>query len=91
MIDRAVFILSALLLVGVYRTQNKALFIYAVITLLVPALAGTFMSQTRMVLAVFPIFMYLGVLLMRSELVAIPMFALQVLFYLLHTGGYWVA
>lgn len=91
MIDRAVFILSALLLVGVYRTQNKALFIYAVITLLVPALAGTFMSQTRMVLAVFPIFMYLGVQLKRSELVAIPMFALQVLFYLLHTGGYWVA
>ena len=27
----------------------------------------------------------------KTEYLAVPMFALQVLFYLLHTGGYWVA
>lgn len=91
MIDRAAFLLCAPILVGIYRTQHKALFVYAAITLLVPAFAGTFMSYTRFLLAVFPLFIYIGTRFKRAEWVAIPMFVLQVLFYLLHTGGYWVA
>lgn len=92
MIDRAAFLLCLPLLVGVYRTQHKALFAYAALTMLVPALTGFFMSYTRFLLVVFPLFMYLGSRFPRSEYyLAGPMFALQVLFYLLHTGGYWVA
>jgi Mannosyltransferase (PIG-V) len=91
MIDRAAFILCAPLLVGVYRTQNKALFAYAALTLLIPAFAGTFMSYTRVLMVVFPLSIYLGTRAIRTEYLAIPMFAVQVLFYLLHTGGYWVA
>jgi hypothetical protein len=90
-IDRAAFVICLPLLVGVYRTQNMALFAYAALTMLVPALAGTFMSYTRMLLVVFPLCMYLGVRVPRFEYLAIPMFALQVLLYLMHTGGYWVA
>jgi Mannosyltransferase (PIG-V) len=90
-IDRSAFILCAPFLIGIYRTQNKALFAYAAANLLVPALAGSFMSYTRFLLAVFPLFIYVGTRFKRPEFAAIPMFALQVLFYLLHTGGYWFA
>lgn len=90
-IDRAAFVLCAPILIGVYRTQNRALFVYAALTLLVPAMSGTFMSYTRSLLVVFPLFIYLGARVRRPEYLAVPMFALQVLLYLLHTGGYWVA
>jgi hypothetical protein len=92
MIDRAAFLLCLPTLIGVYRTQPVALFVYAALTMLVPALAGSFMSYTRFLLVVFPMFLYLGVRLPRAEYyLAAPMFALQILLYLLHTGGYWVA
>jgi hypothetical protein len=85
------FVVALPLLIGVWRTQNRALAAYAIVTLLVPALAGTFMSYTRHLLLVFPLFMYLGSKVPRAELLAIPMFALQILFVLMHTGWYWVA
>jgi len=91
LIDRAAFLLAAPLLIGIYRTQSRALFTYAALTLLIPAFAGNFMSYTRVLLVVFPMFLYLGTFVRRFELVAVPMFALQVLLYLLHTNGYWVA
>lgn len=91
-IDRAAFLLCLPMLVGVYRTQNRAIFAYAVVAMLVPAMAGTFMSYTRILLVVFPLFMYLGMRFPKSEYyLAPPMFALQILFYVMHTGGYWVA
>jgi hypothetical protein len=49
------------------------------------------MSYSRHLLMVFPLFMYMGAALPRAELIAIPMFAVQILFVLMHTGGYWVA
>jgi len=91
MIDRAAFILFAPMLIGIYFTQNKALFVYALSTLLIPAMAGTFMSYTRVLMVVFPISIYLGTRSWRTEYLMVPMFALQILFYLMHTGGYWVA
>ena len=56
LIDRFGFLLCVSTLVGVYRTQNGALFTYAALTMLVPAFAGTFMSYTRLLLVVFPMF-----------------------------------
>ena len=91
MIDRGAFLVCAPLLIGVYKTQNKALFTYAALALLIPALSGNFMSYTRMLLMVFPLSIYLGTTTKRVELVAFPMLLLQGLLYLLHTGGYWVA
>jgi hypothetical protein len=92
LIDRAAFLLCLPLLVGVYRTQNRAIFVYAAVSMLVPALSGTFMSYTRYLLVVFPLFMYLGIRFPKSVYyLAPPMFALQILFYVIHTGGYWVA
>ena len=92
LIDRAAFLLCLPLLVGVYRTQHRAIFAFAAITMLVPAMAGSFMSYTRYLLVVFPLFMYLGMRFPKSEYyLAPPMFALQMLFYVMHTGGYWVA
>jgi hypothetical protein len=92
MIDRVAFLLCLPLLVGVYRTQHTALFAYAALAMLVPALTGVFMSYTRFLLVVFPLFMYLGARFPRSEYyLAGPMFALQVLLCVMHTGGYWVA
>ena len=92
LIDRAAFLLCLPLLVGIYRTEHKALFAYAAVTLLIPALAGSFMAYTRYLLVVFPVFMYLGMRFERPVYYLLPpMFAMQVLFYLMHTGGYWVA
>lgn len=92
LIDRAAFLLCLPMLFGIYRTQNRAIFAYAALTMLVPAMAGTFMSYTRYLLVVFPLFIYLGIRFPKSMYyLAPPMFALQVLFYLMHTGGYWVA
>jgi hypothetical protein len=66
--------------------------VYAAVSMLVPALSGTFMSYTRYLLVVFPLFMYLGIRFPKSVYyLAPPMFALQILFYVIHTGGYWVA
>jgi hypothetical protein len=90
-IDRATFLLTIPLLIRIYRTQDKALFAYAALALLVPAFSGTFMSYTRVVLVAFPIFIDVATRIERIQLIAVPMFALQILFYLLHTGGYWVA
>lgn len=90
-IDRVFFLVALPLLIGVWRTQHKALLAYALVTLLVPALAGNFMSYTRHLMLVFPLFMYLGTALPRPELLAIPMFAVQILLVLMHTGAYWVA
>lgn len=91
-IDRAAFLICAPILIGIYRTQNKALFAYAAVSLLVPAFAGSFMSYTRFLLMVFPIFLFVGAYLKKSEYyLAVPMFAVQVFLYLLHTDGYWVA
>ncbi len=91
LIDRAAFIVCVPMLIGIYRTQSKALFAYTAATMLIPALAGNFMSYTRVLLVVFPMFIYLPVRFRRFEYLAVPMFALQVLLYLMHTGGYWVA
>lgn len=91
LLDRVAFLLCLPLLALVYRTEHKALFAYAAVTLLVPALAGSFMSYTRVLLAVFPLFLGLGTARARIVYLAIVGFALQILFYLMHTGGYWVA
>jgi hypothetical protein len=91
LIDRVAFFLCVSTLVGVYRTQNKALFTYAAVTMLVPAFAGSFMSYTRVLLVVFPMFIYIGARFPGSVYWAVLMFSLQLLFYLLHTSGYWVA
>ncbi len=90
-IDRVAFVIALPLLIGVWRTQHKALAVYGIVTLLVPALSGSFMSYTRHLLLVFPLFMFVGSKVPRAELLAIPMFALQVLLVLMHTGWYWVA
>jgi hypothetical protein len=45
----------------------------------------------RMLLVVFPLCIFIGSRKWPTEYLAVPMFTLQVLFYLMHTGGYWVA
>jgi hypothetical protein len=91
-LDRGAFLLAVPVLVGVFRREHKALFAYAAVTMLIPAFAGTFMSYTRMLLPVFPLFIYLGVRFRNSPFILAPMFlALQVLLFVLHTSGYWVA
>lgn len=91
MLDRTAFVLFAPLLIGIFLTQDKALFVYAIATLLIPAMAGTFMSYLRVLMVVFPVAIFLGTRSWRTEYLMVPMFALQILFYLMHTGGYWVA
>lgn len=92
LIDRGAFLLAVPLLIGVFRHQHKALFSFAALTMLIPAFAGTFMSYTRMLLPVFPLFLYLGVRVRNSGYLLAPIFmALQVLLFLLHTTGRWVA
>ncbi|OGC03053.1 hypothetical protein A3H38_05100 [candidate division WOR-1 bacterium RIFCSPLOWO2_02_FULL_46_20] len=92
LIDRSFFVVFILLLYPIFRKLDKTLFVYALVMALVPVLAGSFMSYTRYLLPVFPIFMVLAVLLKEKYLyLAIPMFVVQILCLLAHSLNFWIA
>jgi len=91
LMDRVFFFVFLPALVGIFLTQDKALFFYAAMTMLIPALSGTFMSYTRFLLVVFPIPLLLSKDPRLFPPVLILMFSIQIVFFLSHTGGFWIA
>ncbi|OGY87579.1 MAG: hypothetical protein A2233_02585 [Candidatus Kerfeldbacteria bacterium RIFOXYA2_FULL_38_24] len=90
--DRIFFLFFCLSLIGIYKTQPKSFFIYALIFGLLPALLGNLMSYPRYLLVVFPLFIFLAQKLEKKYLwLLVPFGVLQIIFLLLHTMNYWVA
>ncbi len=91
-IDRLFFVGFVFLLWFIYMKLDKTLFYYALVMGVVPALMGSFMSYSRYLLIVFPLFIVLALLLrQKSYFVIVPMIVLQVLFSLMHCLNFWVA
>jgi hypothetical protein len=95
-IDRIFFISYCISLVFIYKRLDKTMFIYALMFGMTPLL-GSFMSYTRYVLMVFPIFMVLAKIFAEKKysLLFYPtlffMLMLQTLFIIMHALNYWVA
>lgn len=95
-IDRALFVIFLLSLPLIWRLRNPALFAYSLLLGFVPLL-GTFMSYSRYLLPVFPLFIALAAVLGRERwrFLLFPwLFAsisLQALFIVMQALGYWVA
>ncbi|KAF0132725.1 MAG: hypothetical protein FD145_1580 [Candidatus Saganbacteria bacterium] len=91
-IDRFFFLFFLILLFFSYKKIDKTLFCYMLAIGLVPALAGNFMSYTRYLLEVFPIFIVMSLLMKEKHyFVLIPMVVLQTIFLISHALNYWIA
>jgi len=95
-IDRMFFIGYCISLYFIYKKFDKTLFVYALFTGMVPVF-GNFMSYTRYVLLVFPIFMLLAQILKQKKYkilfypVVLFLFIFQIVFLVMHVLSYWVA
>jgi hypothetical protein len=95
-IDRVFFVIYCVFLVVIYKRLDKTMFIYALMFGMTPLL-GSFMSYTRYVLMVFPIFVVLAKIFAEKKysLLFYPtlffMLMLQTLFIIMHALNYWVA
>lgn len=96
-LDRVFFILFLFLLFLIYKKTNITFFIYSLLMGFVFILSGTFMSYTRHLLVVFPIFIALGIIFQEQKysFLKLPliyfMIMLQTLFLIMHALNYWVA
>ncbi len=96
-IDRIFFVLFLIVLYFLYKKVSFSFFLYALVMGLLPVLSGSFMSYTRHLIVVFPIFMFLGIMSKKKswEPFVFPllyiMLLLQGLFLTMHTLNFWVA
>src|SRR5262249_10069598 len=77
--------------------KNRTYFIYALLMGLVPPMTQSFMSYTRYVAVVFPMFIVTAELFLRMKkqtwlwLTLAMLFSIQILFLLRHINFLWVA
>lgn len=96
LLDRLFFVVFLSSLSLIWRRTDKVLFTYALIMGIVPLL-GSFMSYTRYMLMVFPLFISLGSIFSEKKyswmlfLYEYPVLLLQALFIVMHCLNYWVA
>jgi hypothetical protein len=95
-VDRVFFIFYCFSLVLIYRKLDKTMFVYALCFGMVPVF-GSFMSYTRYVLMVFPMFIVFAKIFeeKKYDYLFYPflffMIMLQGLFLIMHALNYWVA
>jgi hypothetical protein len=96
-LDRIFFVVFLCSLPLIYKRGDKNLFIFSLFLGLVPPFLGSFMSYTRYMLVIFPLFMVLGSYLeeKRYNFLKFPliysMLLLQGLFLIMQALNYWVA
>lgn len=96
LIDRLFFIFFLFMLPLIWKKTDKTLFSYSFVFGMVPLL-GSFMSYTRYLLIVFPLFIVLGIYFVKKknkELFFSYLYLsllLQSLFLIMHVLNYWVA
>lgn len=95
-IDRVFFIFFLFSLILIYKKCDLTLFVYSLFMGSAP-LFGSFMSYSRYILLIFPIFIVLAMILEEKKynFLKIPFlflsFSLQILFLIIHALNYWVA
>jgi len=91
-LNRIIFGFYLVLLYYIYKNLDTTLFVYSLALGLIPALTGNFMSYSRFILVVFPIFIVLALKFQKnSYLLIIPFFGIQILLLISHSLNYWVA
>lgn len=91
-LNRLLFGFYLVLLYFIHKYLDTTLFVYSLALGLFPALTGVFMSYSRFILVVFPIFIVLALRFQKNPcLILIPSAVLQILFLVGHTLNYWVA
>lgn len=92
LVDRVFFGGYIVMLYFISRLGDRALFWYALVMGLVPALTGMIMAYTRYLLVVFPIFIVLALRFKKQLLfIALPFCMFQIVFLIMHILNYWVA
>jgi len=92
--DRIFFVIFLMTLPLVYR-MNKTWFVFSLMMGLIPAVTNSFVSYTRYVAVVFPLFVVAGQYFATPEmkpwrgLALAASLGLQLLFILLHSNNYW--
>lgn len=95
-LDRLFFCLFIPGSILIYKKTNIPLFVYCVVFGLVPFIGG-FMSYSRYLLPIFPLFIALAIVLENSRFSSLKYpylflsFALQILFLIMHSLNYWVS
>ncbi|MEI6093650.1 MAG: hypothetical protein WCQ47_08260, partial [bacterium] len=91
--DRAFFVFYLVSLYYIYRKTNKTFFVYALFLGMVPALSDHFMSYTRYLLPLFPMFIAFSIVLKNKvfNLIIVLFFSIQIIFAVRHCLSYWVA
>lgn len=96
-IDRVFFLLFLLSLSPMYKRVHTSLFLYAVSTGIFFVLMGMYMSYLRHLIVVFPLFIFLALLIKEKKYaflkfpILYTMVLLQSFFLILHALNYWVA
>jgi hypothetical protein len=91
-IDRAIFVAFLLSLYWIHRL-NRTYYVYALLTGLIPAMSNIFMSYTRFLSLVFPVFIIWSQLAHNSRtfpVLLVLSFVFQVVFLILFVSGRWV-
>lgn len=90
--DRLAFFFFLVFLWQMYRRRDdKAYFYYALLMGLIPALSDHFMSYTRYLIVVFPLYLQLALNRFHHKTLQTLMFACQLILAAFHSLGYWVA
>lgn len=92
-ITELVFTLVPLsLFVFFYKRTRKSYLVYSLAVLLFPTLTGTLSSMPRYILAAFPLFPLLSVLIKKNYIyLVVAMVVLQIVLLSMFIRGYWVA
>ena len=94
--DRLWFVWFVLMLPFIWK-MNSTYFVYALFMGLVPAMTGLFMSYTRFIAIVFPLFLATAKIFSNTQreywlwLAVAILFSIQILFLLRHINFLWVA
>ena len=93
-LDRAFFILFLLFLPVIYKKMDKEYFVMSIIFGLVP-LFGSFISYTRYLLPIFPLWIAIAFVLYKKPALQFAILyisiSIQIIFLTMHILNYWVA
>jgi len=91
--DRSMFVFYLISLFFIFKKTNKTFFYYSLSMGMIPALTGKFMSYTRILLPIFPLYIcYSAIEKKYIYFFLIILFTtMQLILLLLHTLNYWVA
>lgn len=90
-LGRLYFVGYLLLLWRMYRHQDKTLFCFTLVMGMVPALSDHFMSYSRLLIIIFPLYVELARLPIKHKWLQIAMLTCQAMLFIRHAMAFWVA